>query len=41
MITNIGDEIRLTDIHRHKYLSAIAEYLDLQDFEDEWTGDVE
>jgi hypothetical protein len=34
-------EIRLTDPHRHKWGSAMAEYLDHLDGEDEWTGSTE
>lgn len=33
-----GHEIRWADEHRHKYASAMAEYLDLCDGEDEATG---
>lgn len=44
MILCTGDEIRLTDPHRHKYLSAMAEYLDHlagMSGEDASSGDVE
>lgn len=34
-------EIRLTDPHRHKYGSAMAEYLDHLDGDDAWTGSTE
>lgn len=36
-----GHEIRWQDAHRHKYGSAMAEYLDLCEGEDEATGDVD
>jgi len=40
-VVDYSHEIKLTDLHRHKYLSAMAEYLSYCDGEDEWTGSVE
>lgn len=40
MINQFGDDIRLTDPHRHKYDSAMAEYLDSGYDYDDATGDV-
>jgi hypothetical protein len=40
MITRNGEDIRLSDQHRHKYDSAMAEFLDTLDA-DETTGSVD
>lgn len=41
MLNQFGDDIRLTDPHRHKYGSAMAEYLDAGLDPDQATGSVE
>lgn len=41
MKTTNGETITYNDSHRHKYDSAMAEYLDTVGEDDDWTGDVE